>query len=296
MTRKLEVLQFAPAFVPRNAEADVEQCSVLRPIGGNKRQNFNNDAEVAGLFRTTLSLWRSRVVEWFKLGWRPHGGRPGKLLNCTPSCVATAETVSGLTKECRQFTVCPWCWARESVELFRSMRPCIPAPDGTADKYYDVFVSTGQSCVAVTPESTSMIEAVLDGISHDLRNALLAVRPAFSYRNVTLAPVRLRFKSPDGAVHASWHWEFVARILFAVPPGYVLPGSAELALGRIRDNYDMSPHFYRAASADRVKHAVIQARRYPDTLLKGDCANLAYTAVLARSRHRLAFRGGAARV
>jgi hypothetical protein len=64
--------------------------------------------------RRLLYLWRKRVLDLARAGWKPAAGvRCQYLRNCPPSvCLVTAGG-RARALPCHRSKVCPWCWGRE---------------------------------------------------------------------------------------------------------------------------------------------------------------------------------------
>lgn len=302
--RTLVPLRFKPVFVPQSPEADIERCTVLRPMGGSMPHDFNDDAQVIEIFQMTLQLWRRRAREWADIDWPAYTKRPGKFINCAPACVATEETVAGRAQTCNQETVCPWCWARTSVRLYRQMRPFIPWPVGDATSRFNVHVGTGYANVPIDRGSSSMLEPALRGVEATLQTALSSLRALFSYRNVTVTPYMKITKQKDERGHvveeATATWRIAISYLYVISP---MRERTLLELQRIAElhkqlNINTSadgeerPHDFPMATAGQIKHAVQLVRRYPSLLLQSPDVQLTYNCMCTRKRLRLSYAGG----
>ncbi len=110
--------QFVFTEAVRKAGSRAASLAILPAVVAVKGKTEHDYVDAAS---ELLTLWRRRVVELDKAGWKTTEGVMFQYLrNCHPS-MYMLETASGMWC-CKQESICPWCYARDVDSLFCTVK------------------------------------------------------------------------------------------------------------------------------------------------------------------------------
>lgn len=72
------------------------------------------------------SLWRRRLHELARVGWYAGADEKDSRFSYAINCLPAFVGVLPVTRRCTLRTICPYCWAREAVDLWDRLNYCLP--------------------------------------------------------------------------------------------------------------------------------------------------------------------------
>jgi len=100
----------------------VQRLAVLYPLR-KRSQGFSVTAETIKL----QEQWRARIGNLTNQGWL--SGNTSHSVLYARNCVPTFALANPITRTCRNYTICPFCYARRVREVWQRIDSCFPAPD-----------------------------------------------------------------------------------------------------------------------------------------------------------------------
>ena len=116
-------VDYKVAFMPRHTHAHAARRAVLWPLA--IRSDGANEAQITEACLNLLDMWRARLWALQKAGWSrltdpvKGGLKVSYARNCWPEMIAMKADTR--YRACWLRDVCPWCYARKVIELFKTV-------------------------------------------------------------------------------------------------------------------------------------------------------------------------------
>ena len=221
-----------------------------------------------------IGLWRNRVVELVDHGWDPApdsdpdgtARRISQLRNCSPPFVAAHPPSS-----CGLSSICPFCWAREAMRIWRLADAVLFSPDPRSGRRPEQaacgLVETSRTHRLPGSDPRLLAAFLADRVRRPPRGTPVGpyFRPHEIQQYPTLGGYEVIAVSADARGREPGPWEVAIRQVFAVRPEHVgLLQAPQYKRIRIKLNRHSQP--------DRldVARAVARLCRYPAWLLRGN--------------------------
>lgn len=206
---------FTFADVPNLPADRVQRAAVLYAICGKKSNEQSNKRDIIDKTQLVLRLWRRRLSQLWGHNWRPR--QSNLAYQCVRNCCPTFAYPNQYPKCCRLADICPFCYARNVLKLWKLLSARL-APRDSSPRYDLLELQRSRDfpyCPALPGGEQMLMEANLRQLFPQFvaeRRATLG--PKFhvgGYYKTTLVPVKAGWKVVDRCLLVLQHGS-------AVPP------------------------------------------------------------------------------